>query len=111
MVVKSFELWMAGAVVMLLALVMMMLITELLGKLPMGGGGRGEERQGKVKGGKVSSGMERSLSVLAALSGPGRRAQPVGKAVGMLGWIEAMAQVLRKVGERARARGWTLRVA
>lgn len=65
----------------------------------MGGGRTGEGRQGKAKGGEVSSGMERSLSLLAALSGPGRRAQPVGKAVGMLGWIgEAMAQVLHKVG-------------
>lgn len=53
--------------------------------------------------------MERSLSLLAALSGPGRRAQPVSKAVGMLGWIgEAMAQVLRKVGEHARAHGRSL---
>lgn len=55
----------------------------------------------------MHSGMERSLALLAALSGPGRRAQPVGKAVGMLAWIgEAMAQVLRKVGERARPAGW-----
>lgn len=55
-----------------------------------------------MKGGEVHSGMERSLALLAALSGPGRRAQPVGKAVGMLAWIgEAMAQVLRKVGGRA----------
>lgn len=73
----------------------------------MGGGGRREGRQGKVKGGEVHSGMERSLALLAALSGPGRRAQPVGKAVGMLAWIgEAMTQVLRKVGERARPAGW-----
>lgn len=65
-----------------------------------------------MKGGEVSLGMERSLSLLAALSGPGRRAQPVGKAVGMLGWIgEAMPQVLRKVGEHARACGRSLRAA
>lgn len=47
MVVKSFELWMAGAVVMLLALVMMMLITELLGNSPweeVGEGRRGREK-------------------------------------------------------------------
>lgn len=54
----------------------------------------------------MHSGMERSLALLAALSGPGRRARPVGKAVGMLGWIgEAMAQVLRKVGDCARPAG------
>lgn len=48
--------------------------------------------------------MERSLSVLAALWGPERRAQPAGEAVGMLGWMgEAMAQLLQKVGERGRS--------
>lgn len=67
MAVKLFELWMAGAVVVLLALVMMMLITELLGNSPW-------EEAGEARGGKkVSSGMERSLSLLAALSSPGRR--------------------------------------
>jgi len=78
----------------------------------MGGGRRGEGRQGKVKGGEVSWGMERSLSLLAALLGPRRRTQPVGTAVGMLGWIgEAMAQALRKVGEHARAHSRTLHAA
>lgn len=93
MAVKLFELWMAGAVVVLLAVVvMMMLITELLGNSPW-------EEVGEGKGGEVSSGMERSLTLLAALLDPGRRAQPVGRTVGMLGWTgEAMAQLLRKVG-------------
>ncbi|XP_033923328.1 G-protein-signaling modulator 1 isoform X5 [Melopsittacus undulatus] len=41
--------------------------------------------------------MERSLTLLAALFDPGRGAQAVGRAVGMLGWMgEAMAQLLRK---------------
>lgn len=48
--------------------------------------------------------MERSLALLAAQWGPERRAQPAGRAVGMLGWMgEAMAQVLRKVGEPGRS--------
>lgn len=110
MAVKLFELWMAGAVVVLLALVMMMLITELLGN------SQWEEAEGGGEAGKShrmeSLGMEKSLSLLASLTGPGRRAQPVGKVVGMLGWIgEAMAQVLRKVGECARVRGRSLCVA
>lgn len=84
---------------MLLALVMMLLITELLGNSPWE---EAEGRGGREK--QSEQGMERSLTLLAALSGPERRAQPAGKAVGMLGWMgEAMAQVLRKVGERGCA--------
>lgn len=77
---------------LLLASVMMMLITELLGNSPW-------EEAGKSGRGGEALGMERSLAVLAALLGSGNRAQSVGKAVAMLGWVgEAMAQALRKVG-------------
>lgn len=47
MAVKLFELRMAGAVVVLLALVMMMLITELLGNSPW-------EEAGEARGGRES---------------------------------------------------------
>lgn len=77
---------------LLLASVMMMLITELLGNSPW-------EEAGESGRGGEALGMERSLAPLAALPGPGSRAQPVGKAVAMLGWVgEAVAQALHKVG-------------
>lgn len=47
MAVKLFELWMARAVVVLLALAMMMLITELLGNSPWEEAGEG--RGGREK--------------------------------------------------------------
>lgn len=76
---------------------MMLLITELLGNSPW------EEAEGRQEK-RSEQGMERSLSLLAALWGPERRAQPAGEAVGMLAWMgEAMAQLLRKVGERGRS--------
>lgn len=72
----------------------------------MGGGGRGKGRQES----ELGDGEE---PVPAGSSvQPWEKAHLVGKAVGMLDWIgEAMAQVLRKVGEHVRAHGRSLCVA
>ncbi|XP_021399283.3 G-protein-signaling modulator 1 isoform X2 [Lonchura striata] len=92
MAVKLLELGMAGALMVVISIGDDAANYRAAGKLPLGGGG-GEGRQEK----RSEQGMARSLSLLAALWGPERRAQPAGEAVGMLAWMgEAMAQLLRK---------------